>query len=418
MEKEEEESKEVSELPKNEVNGMLSGAGIQQVMAPSFLNFNGQQQPLNLFGYQNFHSAPIDTTISRNGAPPPSFPFHFPSPISTAGVVQMPSPVVQVPPPAVSATESKNTVGNKKRQAESTSHAGSKKAKKPPKPPSQKTGKKQGKGGGHDAKYTKREDQILLTAMEKYKPIGNIAFKQVESYFNQRRPEGRPERDDKSLRRRFATLVETKVPTGDPNIPEEVLEAKRIEEAIKAESLAVVLGDPDVAKGSPNSGEVFLSSSSAEEEESGTKSKQKKDAGLKTTGLEAGNGKGEEGDKKNKRGRPRKHQMNVEEGKNTTDKLLSAMITMEKLQHKRERERERRKDRRDKKNMKLMMGVLLMGVNKLSKKKTDEVDVKAAMQFLESSSSNSSNSSESSLSSIDSKDSPPTKRAKRNRGKN
>jgi hypothetical protein len=79
--------------------------------------------------------------------------------------------------------------------------------------------------------------------MEKYKPVGNPAWKQFTTYYNLHRPKGYPERDDKSLRRRYTSLVETKAPTGDPNVPEEVLEAKRIEEMIKTDCNLVVLGN-------------------------------------------------------------------------------------------------------------------------------------------------------------------------------
>ena len=107
----------------------------------------------------------------------------------------------------------------------------------------------QGKGGGKGNKFTKKEIKTLLTAVEQCLPIGQPSWKQVEPCHNNHRPRGRTERDCHSLKRKFDFLHKQKPATGRPDIPEEIREAKRIEQKIVQESEAVVAQEINEASG-------------------------------------------------------------------------------------------------------------------------------------------------------------------------
>jgi hypothetical protein len=91
-----------------------------------------------------------------------------------------------------------------------------------------------------NAKFTDEETQALLDAMRMIIPIGREEWEQVVTEFNHYFPLSR--RGLENLRRKFNTMANKKIPTGDPNIPDHVKEAKEINSLIFSKSEAVVLG--------------------------------------------------------------------------------------------------------------------------------------------------------------------------------
>jgi hypothetical protein len=72
--------------------------------------------------------------------------------------------------------------------------------------------------------YGTTETLFLLETLEKTLPIGPDEWDQVMQIHQTRYPN----RDVSSLRRKFNALVKVRMPTGDPNCPQEVALAKRI----------------------------------------------------------------------------------------------------------------------------------------------------------------------------------------------
>ncbi len=87
---------------------------------------------------------------------------------------------------------------------------------------------KKGKGTNFQAK----ELNDLLQAIEARKPISNPEWEAVARDHAQRYPT--KHRAANNLKLKFARLWQTKVPTGDPNIPVHIKEAKRIWQVIQA----------------------------------------------------------------------------------------------------------------------------------------------------------------------------------------
>ena len=80
--------------------------------------------------------------------------------------------------------------------------------------------------------YSTEEVAYLLECINTHLPIGSEAWNKVlEDYNNEY---GEKNRDTNSIRRKFTKLHSAKTPTGDPNCPDEVREAKRIQREIEA----------------------------------------------------------------------------------------------------------------------------------------------------------------------------------------
>ena len=80
-------------------------------------------------------------------------------------------------------------------------------------------GRKAGKGN-----YGKEETQFMLDVLEEILPIGPDEWQQVVD----KHSEQYPGRDVDSIRRKWSGLHRKKCPTGDPHMPDEVCQAKRI----------------------------------------------------------------------------------------------------------------------------------------------------------------------------------------------
>lgn len=80
--------------------------------------------------------------------------------------------------------------------------------------------------------FTPHEVQVLLTSIEKILPIGMIEWDAVLFEHERQFPEGAC-RTREGLKRKFASLYKLQMPTGDPNIPPDVLRAKKLYQEIK-----------------------------------------------------------------------------------------------------------------------------------------------------------------------------------------
>lgn len=78
--------------------------------------------------------------------------------------------------------------------------------------------------------FSFEEVQFLLDSIESILPVGGIQWDAVTSEHERQFPELR--RTKEALKRKFAALYNIKMPTGDPNIPLDVLRAKRINQEI------------------------------------------------------------------------------------------------------------------------------------------------------------------------------------------
>jgi hypothetical protein len=92
-----------------------------------------------------------------------------------------------------------------------------------------------------------RRDEVdrLLTSIEEILPIGGTEWDAVLASHELYYPDAARTRD--GLKRKFALLYSTRMPTGDPHIPPEVLRAKRLYEEIKKRA-EISDGDDDSAE--------------------------------------------------------------------------------------------------------------------------------------------------------------------------
>jgi len=238
-------SSAAEEMDKEGDNVPVNLQQFQQAMFPlAYQQYSRSQQhslsqPMNLFGnfhgnYNPYYSHQQQTTTTTTGNRPASAPPFLPPMTTMGGDSSSGGGGVPSPSEDSCTGNKKNDKNNSKattdhttkKSSSSTNSSGSKNNKNKTK------SKGKGKGGGHANKFTLAEDKCLLEAMERYKPIGNINWTSTVNYYNQTQPNGRPQRDQASIAQRFNILHQTKAPTGDPNIPETIREAIRIQAAI------------------------------------------------------------------------------------------------------------------------------------------------------------------------------------------
>ena len=386
----------------NAVPDAVQPTELRQATAPTYANnFNSQQQAVNIFGYNPHWAYPPPHAVAYARAASP----HTPAP--RQGVANAPTPAAAAPAMAAPPVAPPEEVAPTMAAAAAAAPAAAAPAAAPAadaasvRPPPKKKARRtqgQGRGGGRSNQYSKREIQVLLTAVEKYLPIGNPAWKAVEDYYNEHRPEKRPERDLDSLRKKYKELHLKKPPTGDPNIPEEVLEAKRIEEKIIEASQSFVASNLDTTNE-----EIVV------DDNEDTNSK----AAKSNTGRSRNSKKKEKvSEEMNFLEYMMEHDLREsQKDREREEREMKRERARERRQAKRERARERRDNKKSNKSMKMWAGLFGMAMNTWVTKKIDEVDVAAIGKMMESSSSSDSSSDES-LSSISSSDSPPYKRKK------
>ena len=117
-------------------------------------------------------------------------------------------------------------------------------AKKPPakkKPPA---AKKKSSGDVYcKTKFNANEVKDLMRIIGNILPVGMVQWEMVEAEYNHLYPTRMRTTDN--LRRQFNRNVKKKVPTGNPNIPRVVREAKRIQQDIIGKAQAVHMGGGD-----------------------------------------------------------------------------------------------------------------------------------------------------------------------------
>jgi hypothetical protein len=99
--------------------------------------------------------------------------------------------------------------------------------------------------GGGSTTYTDAEIEILLDLIQQYLPIGNIAWMRVVDEYNRRVPTERA-RNKTSILKRFNTLHQRLMPTGDPNMPDDVRRAKHLNYLIMDKSECVNMNGDDL----------------------------------------------------------------------------------------------------------------------------------------------------------------------------
>lgn len=365
-------------------------------------------QPMNLFGNFNGNYNPYYShhATSRRPASAPTLP----------GVVNTTNVGVVPTKNQTSDNSSVNNNGNSRNKK--------KKKTTTPKPPT----KGKGKGGGHANKFSVAEDKCLLEAMERYKPIGNINWTSTVNYYNQTRPPARPQRDQASIARRFNILHQTKAPTGDPNIPETIREAIRIQAAIVAKAEMKSMNGP--CSSDDNEFEnPFLTEDDDDNDDNDDMEDEDDDNAEDTQQEEEGRRSSSSSAKKKRKVTPKQRTTKTKSDtpkfskKGGISDVLEFLVTQERLQSERDKRRDKRMEKRERLKakredckMKMMLGILGKGINTLAKRKEDRVNVEALL--LDSSSSDDNNSSNESsdeqedTSSVSDRDSPPTKRRK------
>ena len=69
----------------------------------------------------------------------------------------------------------------------------------------------------------------MLDAMENYVPVGGSEWRNVEKEYNSNITDPDRIRDKISLQAKYQRLVQHPKKTGDPNCPEDVIRAKRLD---------------------------------------------------------------------------------------------------------------------------------------------------------------------------------------------
>ena len=95
------------------------------------------------------------------------------------------------------------------------------------------TARPKGNGKVGKSNYTRDELLSLLSVMERILPIGTEEWEQVQMDHSK----NYPGRDVESIHRKYNSLHRKQVPTGDPNIPPEILAAKRVKQKIWMKTL-------------------------------------------------------------------------------------------------------------------------------------------------------------------------------------
>ena len=257
------------------------------------------------------------------------------------------------------------------------------------------------KKGGQSSRYTKEETRLFLDLVDDIKPIGKIAWEQVTDKFNAK-VEFERQRDIARLQAKFRELHSKKQPTGDPEIPPEVLRAKAIQESITHKSNMINADDM-----SEESGEVVMYS--FDDNREGFEDEDYTPAGTKTTGLSD-----EETTTKKKRNERTGRSVSSKKKKkpDPAADFLQAFIESEKASARREREQQRRQDRKDKKVMKLVVGLACAAMSSFGGNvPSDEVVTNINSMFDDDSSMDKDKDDESDqMSSTDGGESHPTKK--------
>jgi hypothetical protein len=269
---------------------------------------------------------------------------------------------------------------------------------------------KKGKGGA-TTHFTEEELDILLNVIDTMLPLGAVMWQNVGVEYNKLAP--RP-RDLDSLRRKYNSLHQKKMPTGDPNMSKHVRLAKHINYKIleKSELSTGDTSDEDDVivsrKKPPVPNTIVTGTDATDDPETPTDD-------ADNTGLAM--------DRKlppsissvtasSTLNRKKARRMKTVQANNDSQ-LLAAFIASEKAAA----ERAKLKDKRDRANMKAMMGMFNTAVQAYMHTNSQGNGMASMPSPFVLGNIETSSSSEEELSSINTDDSPPTKRLKKAQGK-
>jgi hypothetical protein len=100
------------------------------------------------------------------------------------------------------------------------------------KTPSTKPSNKKKKDKGKGTHYSTEEIDLIMDIVGRVLPSGGYMWERVTKEYNDRKPRGSASREMESVRSKFRKFCNEKKPTGDPNCPEHVKRAKRIQHEI------------------------------------------------------------------------------------------------------------------------------------------------------------------------------------------
>ena len=258
--------------------------------------------------------------------------------------------------------------------------------------------------------YSDKEKLLLVQIVLDMAPLGPSNWEAVTNKFNEQVPESR-HRKVKNIRNKWTALANTRMPTGNPHMPEYVRIAKRAKEQMKrdAEMITEEDGLEAVIDDGEEEGGVLISATPAPAPPSSISTSTTKKS------------------KTRKRTTAKK-----EESEALVDFLKVSEKKRAKSQRKREKARAKRKKQEKEKDRQMMLDIVktatvgvavaIQAINGGGQADASEAVAKALNSTVgrnkkydsvdEDSSDSDSASSESTLSSIDSADSPPTQRAK------
>jgi len=260
--------------------------------------------------------------------------------------------------------------------------------------------KKKGKKKTSDESYTSSkfsdtEKDALMETIGDILPIGNPCWVRVESACNAAFPTRR--RHLENLRKQFNTCVGKTMPTGDPNCPSCVREAKRLKDSICQKSLSLTMGgdedeDAEEIVGPPNN-QLALPEHTEYNENNGGHNGGYETNTSNLTGQSSAKGPAVATPGTSSAGK-------TIGGRGGRDGAIAALVSAflateqtriaaAEAKDRKERRRERRREKREDQKFRLMMAMFMLDNSKSSKRK------RAALAAIESGSSGSGSGSES-----------------------
>jgi hypothetical protein len=207
--------------------------------------------------------------------------------------------------------------------------------------------------GGGSAASSDEEIDLLLDLIKEYLPIGNIAWMRVVDEYNRRVPAERAHNKN-SILKRFNTLHQRLMPTGDPNMPDNVRKAKHLNYLIMDKSECVNMNGDEEASEEDDKEELLDDPVAALLEANKQAGEQKKEAtatdatiaAIRPIPLSISTGTGITSSRTSRAQNKR--------AKSDTDKMIEAFVKMEEV-HLR---RQKAKDKEERMQMKAFMGLV------------------------------------------------------------
>jgi hypothetical protein len=218
-----------------------------------------------------------------------------------------------------------------------------------------------------NAKFTDEETDALMAVLRSIIPLGREEWEQVVYEYNKSFP--LCNRGLENLRRKYNTMANKKIPTGDPTMPDHVKLAKDIKRMIMSKSEAQVLGKRSLETEDDSSDDEnpIVSASNI------------------GPAIDINNNKNDSGSSECT---SKSKLRTFKRGKSEMNEFMEYMLLSDRLTEKRERRKERRDEMRNQQMMMMMM-LMASGGNKKGKKKLKKI-VEANINSASSSSDESS----------------------------